>query len=132
MEGAEDEQTQPTAMEMGYLGSLEPSPHDVASEMLLAQLGVTGNSYKRETRKAFRGLVSEIYSPPRITEELRRRPKRWLLPGFALDITVNDPDDGQPWDFTRPEKRDKARAIRRQQRPYMLIGSPECKAFCTW
>ena len=80
MEGAEDEQTQPTAMEMGFLGCLEPSPCDVASEMLLMQLGGTGNSYKRESRKAFRHLVSEIYSPPRVTEELRRRPRRWLLP----------------------------------------------------
>ncbi len=132
MEDAEDEQTQPTAMEMGYLGSLEPSPCDVASEMLIAQLGATGSAYKRGTRKAFKHLVSEIYSPPRITEELRQRPRRWLLPGFALDITVADPDGGQPWDFSRPEKRDKARAIRRQQKPYMLIGSPECKAFCTW
>ncbi len=127
-----DEQAQPTAMEMGFLGSLEPSPCDVASEMLLMQLGGTGKAYKREARKGFRRLVSEIYSPPRVTEELRQRPRRWLLPGFALDITVADPDDGEPWDFTRPEKREKARRLRRAQRPYMLIGSPECKAFCTW
>jgi len=37
-----------------------------------------------------------------------------------------------PWDFSRPEKRDKARRMVREQKPYVLIGSPECRAFSTW
>ncbi len=119
-------------MDVGFIGSLEPEPFDVVSELLLQQLGSTGNSYRRETRQAFRGLVSEIYSPPRVTAELRRRPRRHLLPGFALDLTVLDPDDGQPWDFCHREKREKARAMRRRTRPFLLIGSPECTAFSTW
>ncbi len=52
-----------TAMDMGFIGSLEPEPFDVVSELLLQQLGSTGNSYRREARKAFRSMVSEIYSP---------------------------------------------------------------------
>ena len=56
---------------------------------------------------------------------------RHLLPGFALDLTVVDPDDGLPWDFSKSGKREKARQMRRRQKPYMLIGSPMCTAFST-
>ena len=55
-----------------------------------------------------------------------------MAPGFALDLTVIDPDDGMPWDFEIKGKRDKARRILREQRPYLLIGSPECRAFSSW
>ena len=127
-----EEEDEPDQMDTGYIGSLEPGPEDVASELLLQQLGSTGRSYRRETRKAYKHLVSEIYSPPRITAELRRRPRRHLLPGFALDLTVTDPDDGQPWDFCSREKREKARALRRRQKPFLLIGSPMCTCFCAW
>ena len=56
---------------------------------------------------------------------------RHLLPGFSLDLTVVDPDDNLPWDFSKPGKREKARQMRRRQKPYMLIGSPMCTAFST-
>ena len=55
-----------------------------------------------------------------------------MLPGFALDLTVIDPDDGLPWDFNSLAKREKAMKMVRDQRPYMLIGSPMCTAFCAW
>jgi hypothetical protein len=55
-----------------------------------------------------------------------------LLPGFALDLTVVDPDDGLPWDFSKSGKREKARQMRRRQKPYMLIGSPSCTEFTTF
>ena len=71
-------------------------------------------------------------SPPRITAELKKHPRRHLLPGFALDLTVIDPEDGEPWDFCRPEKREKARQLRRRQKPFLLIGSPACTSFTTW
>ena len=54
------------------------------------------------------------------------------MPGFAFDLTVNDPDDGQPWDFFVKGKREKARAKLNSQKPYLLIGSPSCSAFSTW
>ena len=54
------------------------------------------------------------------------------MAGFAFDIMVLDPDDGQPWDLSVKAKRDKARAMIREQRPFMLIGSPMCTAFSTW
>jgi hypothetical protein len=78
-----------------------------------------------------RKMVSEIYSPPRITDLLKRTRSRHLMAGFALDLTVLD-EDGEPWDFTVLEKREKARKLVRVQKPYMLIGSPSCKGFSTW
>ena len=48
---------------------------------------------------------------------------RNLVPGFALDLTVNDPDDNMPWDFSKSGKRSKAMKMIRENRPYMVIGS---------
>ena len=39
-------------MDMGFLGSLEPSANDVISELLLQQLGSCGRSYQRERKAA--------------------------------------------------------------------------------
>ena len=47
------------------------------------------------------------------------------MAGFSLDLTVMD-EDGLPWDFNNQAKREKARRIVREQKPYMLIGSPAC------
>ncbi len=116
----------------GDLGRLEPSAEDYASQLLLCQLGSLGRCYRREARKTAKVFVSEIYSPPRITEMIRKSKARHLLPGFALDITVNDPADGRPWDFSLAHKRERARRLVMEQKPYMLIGSPMCTHFCTW
>ena len=43
-----------------------------------------------------------------------------------------DPDDGQPWDCSKKEKREKARRMQREQRPILLIGSPMCTYFSMW
>ena len=72
--------------------------------------------------------VAEIYSPPRVTAKASQF---GLTPGFALDLTVNDPVDDKPWDFTDPAKRERARKLRRDTKPMLLIGSPMCKAFST-
>ena len=37
-----------------------------------------------------------------------------------------------PWAFGLESKRDKARALLRAQKPYVLIGSPMCAAFSQW
>ena len=128
----ENDQGKDVDMGMGFIGSLEPSPDDFIGQLLLQQLGSSGRSFRREQRSCARRIVSEMYSPPRVTVEIRRGRYRHLMPGFALDLTVVDPEDGLPWDFSKPDKRDKARRMRRNQRPYMLIGSPECTAFSTW
>ena len=119
------------AMEMGFIGSLEPEVGDVVAELMLSQLGGSKRRIK-DARRGYKHLVSEIYSPPRVTAEIRKSRTRHLLPGFALDLTVLDPSDGLPWDFNLEAKREKARRMVREQRPYLLIGSPECRAFSTW
>ena len=43
-------------------------------------------------------MVSEIYSPPRVTKMLEAMPELKLVPGFAWDITCVDPDDGERCD----------------------------------
>ena len=117
---------------MSFIGSLEPAQDDVISSILLQQLGSVGRRYKRESRSAYKKIVSEIYSPPRVTREIGRSRGSHLMAGFALDLTVVDPDDGLPWDFTSPAKQAKARKMLREQKPYFLIGSPMCRQFSTW
>ncbi len=118
-------------MSVGFIGSLSPNIDDEISEILLQQLGGT-KRFIREKRQGYKKMVSETYSPPRVTKELKRSRNKYLVPGFALDLTVTDDDDGEPWDFSRPEKREKARRRLRSERPYLLIGSPMCRAFSTW
>ena len=43
-----------------------------------------------------------------------------------------DEDDGEPWDFSIPAKREKAWNRFVEQKPYVLIGSPACTPFSTW
>ena len=45
---------------------------------------------------------------------------------------MSDPEDGQPWDFSRRAKREKARQLIRTSHAILLIGSPMCTAFSTW
>lgn len=116
---------------IGHIGSLEPSSDDFVSELMLAQLGGS-KSCQREKRQAVKRVVSEIYSPPRVTQLIKDMKHKHLLPGFAFDLPVNDPEDGMPWDFIIAGKREKAREQLRKQKPYALIGSPECTAFATW
>ena len=49
--------------------------------------------------------IAEIYSPPRVTEMAARL---GMKGGWSLDLTCIDEIDGQPWDFSKAEKRDRA------------------------
>ena len=48
--------------------------------------------------------------------------------GFSLDFTVPG-KDGYIWDFDKAECRTQALRLVQKQKPYMLIGSPECTPF---
>jgi len=100
--------------------------------MLIDNMSGSGRSYKREKRSRVSRVVSEIYSPPRVTKLLSSLPNDELIPGFALDLSCTDPVDGLPWDFNLEYKQERARRLLRRQRPLLLVGSPECKAFTTW
>ena len=115
-----------------FLGNLEPSIDDSVSHLLLTQMGSCGRSYKRESAAAAKRLVSEIYSPPRVTALIKQIRSRHFMPGYAFDLTTIDPADGKPWDFSIAAKRQRARMLIREQKPYLLVGSPMCTAFSTW
>ena len=70
--------------------------------------------------------VSEVYSPPRVVPLAE---KCGLSPGFSLDLSILDPDDGKPWDFNSRAKRTKVMKIIKELEPQLLIGSPMCTAF---
>ena len=99
---------------------------------VLAMLGGDPRSFKREQKQAVRRIVSEMYSPPRVTAMLRGMTDHGMTPGLALDITVLDPIDGKPWDFSVKGKRQRALELIREQKPLFLIGSPMCTAYSTW
>ena len=100
--------------------------------MVMAVLGADPRSYRREKKQAVRRIVSELYSPPRVTQMLKNMSNHGLTPGLALDLTTVDPDDGTPWDFDVPAKREKALRLLRAQKPLFVIGSPMCTRWCTW
>ena len=49
------------------------------------------------------------------------------MPGWSLDWTVKD-GNGQPYDFSKHECREKARGLIYKTKPLLLVGSP----MCTW
>jgi len=75
-------------------------------------------------------VVSEIYSPARVTDAARRL-NLGIAPGFAFDLTTVD-ENGKAWDFDDASRRAEARRRLREQRPMFLIGSPMCTAFSSW
>ena len=91
-------------------------------------LGGDQQRYKRERSRAVKAIVSEIYSPPRVTAATKLLPELRLIPGFAVDLTTADVD-GALWDFDSKVMRDRAMKKVREERPQLLIGSPMCTAF---
>ena len=69
---------------LSCLGSLQPAQDDVFSQKLLGSTG----GLKTKT------VISDLYSPPRVTAEIKRSQNEFLTPCFAFHIIVNDPDDG--------------------------------------
>ena len=70
--------------------------------------------------------ISEVYSPRRVMAMAQRM---WLKGGWTLDLVEVDPGDGQPLDFSTPDKRAKALKKVRDDKPFMLITSPMCGPF---
>ena len=70
--------------------------------------------------------IIELYSPPRVTDVA----KKYGISNFGtFDITVNDPEDGMPWDLNLKSKLNRLRKIMKECKPSLLIGSPMCTAF---
>ena len=71
------------------------------------------------TPKAGRVHVAEDFCPPRFTKRAERLD---LNPGIAMDLTVG-------WDLNDPRHIAAAWRYLKEVKPYLLVGSPECKAF---
>ncbi len=105
--------------------------HDEQIMALVHALGGNKRTYARERRAQLRGVVSEIYSPPRVTAAAKLLPNLKMLPGFALDLTTKD-HNGEEWDFSKSAKREQARALIKTEKPMFLIGSPMCRRYSSW
>jgi hypothetical protein len=57
---------------------------------MMEQMGGYKRSYRRERAAAFRRVVTEVYSPPRLTSMIGDLRKQGLGPGLSLDITCTD------------------------------------------
>ena len=69
--------------------------------------------------------VSELYSPSRVVKMARRL---GMKGGVSLDLTVSA-NDGYVWDFSRKHCTDRALQIIDEQRPLLLVLSPECTPY---
>ena len=73
-----------------------------------------------------------MYSPPGVTKVATSMK---LRPAFALDLTLVDPEDGMPWDFTFEAKRRRCKEKIEADKPLMTIVYPMCGPFSllmTW
>ncbi|MBV61870.1 MAG: hypothetical protein CMH65_11270 [Nevskiales bacterium] len=105
--------------------------HDGAILALVKSLGGDTRRYRCDRRRALKKVVSEIFSPPRVTAAAKLLPGMRVSPGLAMDLTTTD-EQGVPWDFTKAERRAEARQRLRDERPFVLVGSPPCTPYCTW
>ena len=72
--------------------------------------------------------VAELYSPPRVTEELkrmrRRAPGMTLVPGATFDL--EEDENGVAYDALVAEDRQRIRERIIRDEPYLVVGSPKC------
>jgi hypothetical protein len=108
----------------GSLGSLSEETRDEASKMYDMFL-INGVS-----PGCARVKVTELFSPPRITKELRRLPILNLIAGNSYDLQVDR--NGQSWNFLRAEDRRRARKEIEKDKPYIVVGGPPCTAFASF
>ena len=70
-------------------------------------------------------MVSEIYSPPRVSPVAKLRPSYNVLPGLALDLTTND-GDVRHRDSDGEEMRNRAWTNVKEEQPIRFT------AFSAW
>ena len=77
--------------------------------------------------------VAEVFSPPRVAHDagIKKFLGISLRPGWSLDLTVCDPETGEPWDLSKSWMQKKARELVTSGRPHTIICSPVCTPFST-
>ena len=94
-------------------------------------LGGRPKDNERHLSKSYKVVLSEIYSPPRVTAAAEILKELDIDPGLALDLTTCD-ENGEPWDFGKDIMRAKAKRLVEEQKPMLLIGSPMCTMYSAW
>ena len=76
--------------------------------------------------------IAELYSPPRVTAELKevrkRCPGMGLVPGATFDL--QEDEDGVAYDVLRASDRRRIRERVARGRPFLVVGSPPCTDWC--
>ena len=129
--GAAAEDAEMDATKSSDIAAIEKAEFDVEVLSLIEQLGGSGRGYRRDRKKQLKAIISELYSPPRVTSAAKMLPSMKALPGYAFDLTTVD-ENGVAWDFDVPERREEAKRRILEQKPMLLVGSPMCTAFSTW
>ena len=106
------------------LASVEAAWADVE---MVTELQEEIHKYLKELNMldALKADVGEIYSPPRVCLEA---PQHGLRAAWSPDLTTTD-ELGNPWDFNKPDMRNKAARKVIGERPLFVIGSPMCTDF---
>ena len=82
---------------------------------VLQSMGRPGTKFRRWATRRTRAIVSEMYSAARVTASAARHARLGMISGIALDLTQTDQDDGMPWDFSIPARREKAERLLDEQ-----------------
>ena len=119
--------------DMKSVGEVALMKNEVIRDLLAVTTSMGGNHHRnrRQLRKMARAVVSEIYSPPRVTAAAARLKGLKIDPGVALDLTTTD-EYGRPWDFSKKEVQDRAEKLLDEQGPDLIVGSPMCTAHSPW
>ena len=76
--------------------------------------------------------IAELYSPPRVTAELRkvrrRCPGMGLVPGATFDLAEDE--FGVTYDVLKAADRQRIRARVARDQPSVVVGSPPCTDWC--
>ena len=118
-----DDLMEDTTSMLSSIGIACPDIHEEANTVRKVLLVCGGD------KAMVRAKVIEIYSPPRVTAQARRRMDLNVEGGMSFDLKADE--NGRRWDFTKIEDRARARRRIRHEKPYVVIGSPPCTDFCT-
>ena len=111
------------ALNLAYRDEMRDGDRELLQ--VIGQLGGCKHRYLRERRRAIKHIVSEIYSPPRVTAAAKLLPELRCVPGFALDLTVQN-EQGLPWDFDLLENRQRARERWWRKRNRCCLSALRC------
>ena len=115
------EMTEPGAA-VEHHSKREAAAHEEEREPKRRPLGCLERQLEKTMKEISVVDVTETYSPTRVNGVAA---SEGLQPGWSLDLTTHNAR-GEPWDFTKVEKRNEAYRLIAAQKPWVLVGSPPC------